>query len=349
MSIDGFFKRQPKGLIALEALLILILIGALDYSTGWELSVSLLYASNILLVAWHVSRSLGLAFAVVSATVWCWANGEVHPYVTHWGYAWATTSRLAYFVFVAIGGATLKARRASDRARIEALERARDLEREIARISEHEQRRIGQDLHDGVCQMLAAIQCALSSVRDDLNAKKLPEAAATDEVVGMLKGAIKETRDLARNLFPIQMAEAGLPAMLDEMAARSKRSYQIQASFETQGDVRTNDPEVAMHLYRIAQEALNNAVKHGGAKKVVVALRVEDHMLKLTISDDGTGLPVPKTSDRGMGLKTMRYRALQIGAQLDIKNNATQGVTVTCSVRMNDAVPTPPTGSNEDG
>ena len=330
MHVDEFIKRQPGWFITFAASVILIAIGALDYVTGWELSVSLLYALNILLVAWYVNRFRGLVFALVSAVIWWWANKDVHPYLTYWGYSWATTSRLAYFLFVAIGGSTIKAWRVADQAHIKALERARDLEHEIAHISEHEQQKLGQDLHDGICQVLAAIQWALSSVRDDLKCKGLPEAAATDEVVKMIKDAIKQTRDLARSIFPVNMEEAGLPASLDELVLTSKRIFHIEATFEMRREVGTIHPEVAMHLYRIVQEALNNAVRHSKARTVSVSLDEENELIKLAVVDDGIGFPASKTLEAGMGLKTMSYRAQQIGAQINIKNNAICGVTIEC-------------------
>ena len=332
MSVGKFFEGQSRRHIGAGALLVLVAIGALDYVTGWELSVSLLYALTILFVAWYGSRHLAIVFALLSAAIWWWANKDVQPYVTKWGYAWATTSRLAYFVFVAIGGATLRAQQESNRARIEALERARELEHEITRISEREQRRIGQDLHDGICQELAAIRCALSSVRDDLRARAQPEAEATDEVVGLLKNAIVETRNLARGIFPVQMEESGLPAVLGELVSNIRIRQNIEIGFSLHGDVRISDPEVAMNLYRIAQEALSNAVQHSKAEKINVTLGAENDCATLVVSDDGVGLPDPLPLSLGMGLKTMRYRAQLIGAQLDIKNTPGGGVCIICAL-----------------
>ncbi len=177
----------------------------------------------------------------------------------------------------------------------------KDLEGEIARISEHEQRRIGQDLHDGICQVLAAIRCGTCSIRDDLHSKGLPEATATSEAASMLGEAIVEVRNLARGIFP----------------------------FETEGEVKVSPPEVAMHLYRIAEEALSNAVKHGRARRIVVKISHIEPMLTLTVTDDGRGFAEPQTCLDGMGLSTMRYRAQLIGI-----NPRPDGVTVTCQLPL---------------
>ncbi len=109
MSLDRFFQRQAARVVTLEAVGCLVLVGFVDYITGWELSVSLLYALIILLVAWRVDRNTALAFAVTSAAIWCVANAKVNPYASQWAYAWATFTRLAYFVFVAVGGSALRA------------------------------------------------------------------------------------------------------------------------------------------------------------------------------------------------------------------------------------------------
>ncbi|MDB6140915.1 MAG: hypothetical protein JWO94_3987 [Verrucomicrobiaceae bacterium] len=330
MRFVTFIEKQPRWLLAAEALVLLVMVGMFDYATGRELSVSLLYVILVLGVAWQGGRNLALVFAFLSAVSWWWANKEVHPYGGSWGYAWATVSRLATFVFIAVGGSAVKAKQESDRQRIKALERAKDLEREIARISEHERRRIGQDLHDGICQVLAAIRCAASSVRDDLLARQQPEAATTGEVADMLGNAIIEVRNLARGIFPIQMESAGLASVLDELCETTRRLHRVQIVFETDAEVKSLPAEVAMHLYRIAQEALSNAVKHGGARHVAVTLGRDDGGLCLTVADDGPGFALSAAGDEdGMGLKSMRYRAQIIGAELCINSRA-DGVTITC-------------------
>lgn len=336
MALDHYLNRQSTGLVMAVAVVLLVLLGMLDYVTGWELSVSLLYALIIFLLAWRASRNTALAFAAVSGLIWFLANLRVHPYSTNLGYAWAAFTRLAYFLFVAIGGASLKAYRESNRARIEALEHARALEHEIARVSESEQRRIGQDLHDGICQSLAAIQFAVSSMRDDLKNQNPADAETLQEIATMVKDTISETRNLARRIFPVQMEEAGLAAVLDELASSLRRHHRIEAAFEMHDEVKISDPEVAMHLYRIAQEAVNNALKHGNPRKIVISLHEDDAALELTISDNGGGLRASSASGDGMGLKTMRHRANLIGASLEIRSNASAGVSVICSLPKKD-------------
>ena len=334
MRIVTWIEQQSRRTQAVEALAALAVLGTVDYLTGQGLSVSLLYSFLIFVVAWFGDRKFAVVFAGLCAVSWWWANKDVQPYGGGWGYAWASVSRLVQFTFVAIGTSALKTKQDSDRQRIQALERAKDLESEITRISEHEQRRIGQDLHDGICQVLAAIRCQASSVRDDLQAKGLPEAAASAEIADMLGDVLIEIRNLARGIFPVQMEAAGLAAVLDELVETTQRLHRLPVSFKTEGDVNVSKPEVAMHLYRIAQEAVGNAVKHGGARHVSVKISQKGTGLTLTVADDGTGFTDAESSTDSMGLKTMRYRADLIGAELCIDSRP-DGVIVTCRLPDN--------------
>ena len=342
MQLVTYLGQQPKWLVTAEASVLLGIVGVVDYATGRALSVSLLYAMIVLMVAWYVNGRLAIIFALLSTFIWWLANFDVHPFGGNWGYGWATLSRMATFLFVAKAGDVVKAKQESDQQRIEALERAKALEQDIARISEHEQRRIGQDLHDGICQELAAIRCAVSSLRDDLEAKGAPEASTTGEVAQMIGNAIIEVRNLARGIFPVQMEAAGLPAVLDELVENTSRLHRIAVSFEMIGDVKVEQPEVAMHLYRIAQEALSNAVKHGQATRIAVCVKMDKRGLKLSVTDDGTGFESARVATESMGLKTMRYRADLIGAAFSVKSGL-DGVIVSCELPMPPApLRTPP-------
>lgn len=333
MSFVTFIERQDRRVVLAEAFVLLLLVGLLDYATGRELSVSLFYAIVVLMVAWNCGARSALGFALLCSGIWWLANVNVHPYGGNWGYAWATFSRLVTFVFVAKAGAAVRAKQESDRLRIEALERAKALEHDIARISEHEQRRIGQDLHDGICQELAAIRCAISSLRDDFMERGLSEASSAGEVADMIGHAIVEVRNLARGIFPVQMEGAGLAAVLDELVATTRRLYRLPVSFEMQGEVNVSEPEVAMHLYRIAQEALSNAVKHASASHIAVRLGVGHGYLSLDISDDGVGFQKADGNADGMGLRTMQYRAELIGAKLEVDERR-EGVTISCRLPL---------------
>jgi signal transduction histidine kinase len=309
-------------------------IGLLDYSTGWELSLFVLYGVPIFLVVWYGTWHAGVALSILCTAIWWSANKAENPYTTSWGYQMAAASRFAYFIMVTIGGGILKTKQDADQMRIEALERTQELEREIVRVSEREQRRIGQDLHDGLCQHLAAIGCAAKSLADDLEESARPEAGAAKEVETLIKGAVVEARDVARGMFPVQMDSLGLGAALDGMATTTAKLTSVAVSFSELGEVGIAEPETAMHLFRIAQEAVANAVKHGRPEHVLVALECDGNFLRLTIDDDGVGFfPQPEHPD-GMGLRTMAYRARLIGATLEIRERDGPGTCVCCEMSL---------------
>lgn len=303
---------------------------------AWEISLFVMYAVPIFLTVWFTNRRTGLIMACICGAVWYWANVTSHPYETSKGYFWATANRLAYFLFVAIGGSALRMHREETHARLEAMTRARALEQEIVQASEREQMRIGQDLHDGLCQSLAAIDCATACLKADLAAKSLPEVKAAEGIQEMLKQAVVEARNLARGIFPVQMDAQGLAAAIEELVENTNRLYRVCATCEVQSDLCVADPQVAMHLYRIAQEALSNAHRHSAATKIVLRLVTEDSRIHLTIEDDGCGMP-PTANNGGMGLRTISYRAHVISATFELVRGSDGGTIVHCSIPQNNA------------
>ncbi len=337
MKFSEALQAQPKAFVYAEAALLVVLIGLLDSVGGWDMSMFIFYAAPILLLALLTNRRSAILCALICAAVWFWAKSDTNPYGTPEAYLWATFNRTAYFIFVAIGGTAMKAQREEVGARMEAMMRTRELEQEIVRVSEHEQMRIGQDLHDGLCQSLAAINCAAACLRVDLEVKSLPEADAASGIQQMLKEAVMEARDLARGIFPVQMDGEGLHAALEELVAKTNRLRQVVASLELRGEVVIQDPQVAMHLYRIIQQALNNVLSHARAGHVVISLGREEERLVITVADDGVGFTPARLSGRGMGLRTMHYRARLIGAELSIDSKPDAGTRVRC------VLPRPPT------
>ena len=320
------------------ALLAATVIGLLDQATGWELSLFVLYGVPIFFVVWYGTWEMGMVFTLLCTAIWWLANQAENPYTTWWGYQMAALSRFVYFAMVVVGGSILKMKREADAVRIDALEKMHEMEREIVRVSEREQRRIGQDLHDGLCQHLAAIGCAAKSLADDLEKDGIrAEAAAAGEIVDLIKGAVVEVRDVARGMFPVQVDLRGLGAALDALAATTSRLTSAAVSFTEVGEVLVSETETAMHLYRIAQEAVSNAIKHGRADHIMIALSMEDGIVRLTIDDDGQGFFLQEGDPGGMGLRTMAYRARAIGATLEISERDGPGTCVHCEMPLQDS------------
>lgn len=239
---------------------------------------------------------------------------------------------------VALVGSVLRTKRDIAADRIALLERgSRRLEREVVNISEAEQRRIGQDLHDGLCQYLAGVTCGASSLRDDLEKLGVrAEADTASELVKLLQDAVVQTRDLAHGLVPAQVSRLGLVLALESLARSVRRMYGVTCSFQFHGDSRNWDEQSAIHLYRIAQEAINNATRHGRARNILVFLEAVDHSLSLRVLDDGVG--VSEALSEGVGLRIMRYRARSIGGEVTIERRNGTGTTVSCTVRTNSQV-----------
>jgi signal transduction histidine kinase len=250
------------------------------------------------------------------------------------GFALAAATRLFYFVVLVVATAASKAQRELDRARIEKLEHAQELEREILRTSEREQQRIGRDLHDSLGPHLAAIGYAASFLANELRGRDLAEAASAQKIGELVAEAVSLTRDLARGLFPVQMGGAGLCMALEDLANTTSRRRGIAVSFCESGDPRIEDPREAMHLYRIAQEAVHNAAKHGGATSVTIVLGKSEGCLRLIIADDGKGLPQSQNITRGVGLHSMRSRALALKGIIEITSNPGEGTIVSCEIPL---------------
>ena len=210
----------------------------------------------------------------------------------------------------------------------------KELEQEVLEISEIERQRIGHDLHDTVGQNLTGAAFLSRVLGDRLAERQAPEAAQAVKIEELLNRAIVQTRSVARGLSPVRMDADGLVPAIMEMASSIEKVYGIRCTVDYSESVSPTDNVVATHLYRIIQEAVNNAMKHGKAKNVHIALRGDDHKIRLTIQDDGVGMPQDVDESKGIGLRIMRYRAGMIGASLRVGAQPGGGTVVECSLRL---------------
>jgi signal transduction histidine kinase len=279
---------------------------------------------------------LGITTAVVSAIIWWstnWFNGD--PDLHSWISAWEITRHSVFFVLVAWTAGALRAKNDIAAGRIALLEHSRRLEQEIVNISEAAQRRIGQDLHDGVCQVLAALSCSAASLRTDLeNRQLMAEARTAGELARLLQAAVVETRDLARSLVPAFVSEVGLALALEALAHSVSTLHRVNCTFTLCGRESAVDEEVATHLYRIAQEAVSNAIKHGKASHIALSLDLAEDCSTLQIVDDGVGISEKPSSD-GMGLAVMAYRARLTGGELTVEPLPGGGTAISCMAPAN--------------
>ena len=193
------------------------------------------------------------------------------------------------------------------------------LGREITNASEREQRRIGQDLHDDICQRLAAVKMNMQDLEEKLAEQAPVLMDEADAIVDRLTDAIRITRGLARGLSPVDIEAGGLGMALAALVRSSREMLAIECELETPDDLPNLKPQIATELYRIAQECISNGAKHGHAGVVRVLLRETEAGLMLRVSNNGAAFDPAKISTQGMGLAIMRYRAESIGAKLEFE------------------------------
>ena len=209
------------------------------------------------------------------------------------------------------------------------------LEREILAAGERERHSIGVDLHDGLGQQLTALELMCTILKEDAgkNADMVKRLNAMGKI---LREAIMQTRFLARGLVPVGSEPDSLQVGLMELSERINALGRGRCEFECRETILIADPFVAGHLYRIAQESANNAVKHAQAKTVTIRLAKTDEALVLEIADDGGGIVKGRSATRGggLGLGVMQHRANVIGAELTRTSKRGEGVTIRCSLRL---------------
>lgn len=208
----------------------------------------------------------------------------------------------------------------------------RRLEKEILEISTREQHRIGHDLHDGVCQQLAGIGFLSDILADKLEEQRRPEAVEAHNISELVNQANKQTRGVARGLFPVRLEENGLVSALAELVENAGGYLKTACNFQCHGAIVIHDHTVAHHIYYIAQEAILNALKHGKADHIEVELAAHEGLgYLLVVRDDGVGVLAQAAPRRGMGIRIMKYRARMIDAELEVRSRPGGGTEMRCS------------------
>ena len=208
----------------------------------------------------------------------------------------------------------------------------KQLERQILEVSDREQRRIGHDLHDGLCQHLAGIELMSQVLGKKLAPKNKDGARRAADIARNVRETISQTRALARGLSPVTLESEGLASALHEHAVTIEKMFGVRCRFDYNTHVPLHNPAISSHLFRLAQEAISNAIKHGKAREISIHLKADPGWVYLGISDNGTGFsPGVAAKSEGMGLRIMRYRAGMIGGTLTVERNAGGGTIVICT------------------
>jgi len=208
----------------------------------------------------------------------------------------------------------------------------KSLEREVLQISTDEQRRIGQDLHDGIGQELTALNYLATNLQERLQAQEVPGSEKAAELVAGIQRALNQVRVVSKGLVPPELdAHSFIPA-LGDLRHNMEELHGISCRVENDQSIRLPDRNTVIHLYRIVQEAVNNALKHGQPKNINIEAKTAPNHLRLVVRDDGTGIQSHLDHSGGIGLRTMRYRADLIGATLDVRRADGGGTIVTCTL-----------------
>lgn len=335
-----FFERQPRGVLAAGCIVLTLVTGFSDYITGTLISFSAFYLVPVSLAAWFVGTGFGFAIATLCVTVWILGNlvaGDAN-FANPFLIAWNGTIQLASFSVVALVLGKLRnltrdlERRVRDRATAltkEIAERER-LQTLLLQASEKEQRRIGQDLHDGLGQHLAGTAIAGQVLREKLERRSLDEARDAAKVVQLIEEGVSLTRQSAKGLYPVDMNAEGLMLALDEFAVTTSRLFDVNCRFLCESPVLVDSAAAAEHLFRIAQEATRNAIQHGDARNIDIELNTLEEGHELRIADDGRGLPPTLPANGGLGLRIMAQRAQTIDGEFRVLAGPDGGTIVVC-------------------
>ena len=337
------FEYRSRTFLMAVTMLMVVIVGVVDYATNPEISFSVFYLSALGLAAWYVGRGFAYFISVFSVAVSLagdLASGS--RYSSLLVPFWNAAIVLAFYLVVAWLLTRLRSLNRELEGRVqqrtaalteEMAERER-LERELLEISEREQRRIGHDLHDSLGQHLTGAALAVQVLEEKLATRGLPEAADANKAVVLVEEGIALSRKLAKGLHPIEMEAEGLMQALEELAATSGALFKTSCRFECDSPVLIHDAATSGHLYRIAQEAISNAVKHGKAKNIVISLETLADGVSLQVKDDGGGLPDLLPQNKGMGLRIMAHRARMVGGQFQARRDGPSGTVVSCVLRQ---------------
>jgi signal transduction histidine kinase len=227
---------------------------------------------------------------------------------------------------------TAELKTANDKLHASITERRR-LEHELLEITDKERRRIGLDLHDDLGQKLSGIALMIKGLELRITKQDATLAKEAGKIHSLVQQAMSHASDLAHDLATLDRKGSDLPAALKDLADHARELFAIACRFKVDGEIPPLEPHTVGELYKIAQEAVTNAIKHGKAKKVGISLTNGSDRLVLTIQNDGLPFPDLNSQSTGMGLRIMNYRASLIGASLEVKGIG-KGTRVTCSMPL---------------
>lgn len=275
----------------------------------------------------------GLWTTIARGKVW---KGEIKNKAKDGSFYWVDTTIVPFLndegkprQYIAIRADITERKRAEEALRHSETAR-RDLEQALSAATERERARIARELHDGLGQQLGGLLFLMNGLQRDLRAANVPQAETAAQLSKELATAITQARNLSHELYAVPPQPDGLVQALDSLSERISASYGIASEFSAD-EILVHDQNVASHLYRIAQEAVHNAIKHGRATRINIRLVVQAAGVELRVRDNGAGFS-PQQDSNGLGLRTMEQRARLIGGRFNVQSQPGAGVEVICSV-----------------
>jgi signal transduction histidine kinase len=326
--------RLKRASLVIACVILVCIVGYADYVTAYDRPMLLFYLLPISVAAWFGGFGFSLAIAIASVGAWRLSDVAAgNPFEGWWNLV------MAFAAFVVFAGVLSKLstlvheldRRVDERTaelKREMAERQR-LDREIAQVADRERRRLGHDLHDKLGQHLIGTALAAQAIKEKLYKRSAPEAADVGNLARHLDEGVDLTRKLARGFYSPELDAEGLPEALRYLADSITERSQVKCVFHGENSIQIQDSTIANQLYRIAQEAVTNSVKHAAANNIEVRLAMDDNEVCLAIVDDGIGFPDRRESN-GIGLRLMHHGAELIGAKFNIRRNGEKGTIVTC-------------------
>jgi len=227
---------------------------------------------------------------------------------------------------------TIELIRSNQTLQTEITERKR-VEKEILEISQKEQRRFGSQLHDEVCQELMGIMLLAKVLTQKMEREGAPEAIELKGISELIDKSVTHAREMARGLYPVELEGTSLMRSLRALALRTQDLFMISCEFHCPKPIVIDDNNIATHLYRIAQEGVNNAIRHGKASQIQIGLLEDQGEVSLSVKDNGVGIIQSIQKPRGIGLNIMKYRARMIEGSLTLEANQPQGVILKCVLK----------------
>ncbi len=307
--------------LVITCLLLVGVVGYVDYLTGYERPLLLFYLLPISLAAWFGTFFMGLGIAVISIAVSMLS--DVAAGIPALGFWNAGMAFVSYALFAAV----------LSKLRILVGELDRRVQ-ERTQVADRERRRLGQDLHDRLGQHLTGTALAAQVLKEKLATKSAPEVTEAEKLVRYVEEGIDLTRNLARGFFSPELEADGLSVALEGLAENISERFAINCIFHGEESIPLRDSAVATQLYRIAQEAATNAAKHAAAENIDIRVTIDGSELTLAIIDDGVGFPDKPSNSKGLGLRLMRHGAALIDAALSVQRNGGSGTVATCKLKI---------------